>query len=328
MGRTHLNAAIEKILDKEKTADIDRSEQSCTLNKKQEDEKSNAQAAVRNDEYDTTTESVIGGFIGKGCIQNGIITNLLKSLKTCCLKSVDSLVDFGSEEVARLVKWFAPVLEKGGCAVEVVSMHSASEHFPCKTASSAKRSCLKTETTEDLIRISSEGPPMAEFVPSLTVDLWFSSEEKPRRPFFKHMTNRSIGGARDINTAENSNRDLKKEIKSMGANKTDKALNLFSRASGGEMQTVENFDNQVNRGIKASSHRHQSSDADEMKVLTDLRVLKPFNTVPSRKHDSCQDVMSDPLATLNETDLEKWLQRHARNLRLDAPMLNDEEDET
>ena len=125
---------------------------------------------------------------------------------------------------------------------------------------------------------------------------------------------------------ENRNRDLKKEIKSMGANKTDKAIDRSSRASGGERQTVENFDNQVNRGIQASSHGHQSSDADEMKVLADLRVLKPFNTVPGRKHDSFQDIMGDPLATLNEAELEKWLRRHKRNLLLDAPMFNDEDE--
>ena len=38
---------------------------------------------------------------------------------------------------------------------------------------SAKDSCLETETTEDLVCISSEGPPIAEFVPSQAVELWF-----------------------------------------------------------------------------------------------------------------------------------------------------------
>ena len=49
---------------------------------------------------------------------------------------------------------------------------------------SAKRSCLETETTEDLIRISSEGPPITEFVPSQAVEPWFSTAQRPR-PFFK-----------------------------------------------------------------------------------------------------------------------------------------------
>ena len=50
---------------------------------------------------------------------------------------------------------------------------------------SAKDSCLETETTEDLVRISSEGPPITEFVPSQAVELWFSTAQRPRRPFFK-----------------------------------------------------------------------------------------------------------------------------------------------
>ena len=50
---------------------------------------------------------------------------------------------------------------------------------------SAKRSCLETETTEDLIRISLEGPHVTEFVPSQAVELWFSTAQRPRRPFFK-----------------------------------------------------------------------------------------------------------------------------------------------
>ena len=44
---THLDAAIEEILEKEKTADIERSEQSGTLNKKQEDEKASAEEVRR-----------------------------------------------------------------------------------------------------------------------------------------------------------------------------------------------------------------------------------------------------------------------------------------
>ena len=44
---TQLDAAIEEILDKEKAADIERSEQSGTLNKKQEDEKASAEEVRR-----------------------------------------------------------------------------------------------------------------------------------------------------------------------------------------------------------------------------------------------------------------------------------------
>ena len=126
---------------------------------------------------------------------------------------------------------------------------------------------------------------------------------------------------------ENRNKDLKKQIKLMGANKTDKAIDSSSRASGGERQIVENYDEQVNRGVHAASHSHQSSVSDEKKILADLRTLKPFDTVPNQMHVSFQEITSEPLATLDETELAKWLARHKKNLLMNAPVINDDEDE-
>ena len=140
--------------------------------------------------------------------------------------------------MARLVTWFRPVLESGGCRVEPVPKEWVSLKVMVKTQfqdmaysrlwstmltkepyksdyknvlhlvelllvlpissaqcerafssqnriKSAKRSCLETETTEDLIGTSSEGSPIAEFVPSQAVELWFSTGQRPGRPFFK-----------------------------------------------------------------------------------------------------------------------------------------------
>ena len=137
---------------------------------------------------------------------------------------VTDLVDFGLDEVGRLVEWFGPILKNGGCDVKAVpkqwvslklmvktqfqdmpysrlwSMMLSKEPYKsdyqdvlhlieillvlpissaqCERAfstqnriKSAKRSCLETETTEDLICISSEGPPVNEFDPSCAVEL-------------------------------------------------------------------------------------------------------------------------------------------------------------
>ena len=62
--------------------------------------------------------------------------------------------------------------------------------------------------------------------------------------------------------------------------------------------------------------------------MRDLRELKPFTTVPNRKHDSFPDIMVNPLSTLDEEDYNKWLARHKNNLLLDAPIgQEDEEDD-
>ena len=126
---------------------------------------------------------------------------------------------------------------------------------------------------------------------------------------------------------ENRNKDIKKAIKAMGPNKTDRAIDRSSRASGGERLTVQNFDHQVGKTNTSSSHSHKSSEIDERTVLRDLHDLKPFDSIPNRKHDSFQDISANPLATLDHVDLDKWLKKHKRNLLLDAPLMQDEEDE-
>ena len=64
----------------------------------------------------------------------------------------------------------------------------------------------------------------------------------------------------------------------MGANKSDKAIEKASRASGGQQKITENFDSQVERVKHSSSHSHRSAAADECKVMQDLRAVKPFST--------------------------------------------------
>lgn len=99
-------------------------------------------------------------------------------------------------------------------------------------------------------------------------------------------------------------------IKGVGANKTDKAIINASQAAGGLGKVVENFDTQINWAAPlATSHSHKSAAANKRKVQLDLRILKPFNPYPNRVHDSFQ-ISSDPLATLDEVELDRWLNRH------------------
>ena len=92
-------------------------------------------------------------------------------------------------------------------------------------------------------------------------------------------------------------------------------------------QRVQNFDHQVNRDVHSSSHSHRSSATDEAKVIADLSLLKPFSFVPNRKHDSLKDILADPLATLDEQELNQWLSCDKKNLLLDAPSGNDDDDD-
>ena len=111
------------------------------------------------------------------------------------------------------------------------------------------------------------------------------------------------GGARNNieidQLQENRNKSLKKSIKAMGANKTDDAIDRSSRASGGEDKIAENFDVQIQRETQSSSHSHRTA-ADEGIVMADLRVVKPFTSVPNRVHKSFPDIHPNPLISVDD----------------------------
>ena len=84
---------------------------------------------------------------------------------------------------------------------------------------------------------------------------------------------------------ENRNCEIKKLIRSMGANKTHKAISRASKASDGVMKVVEAFENQVSMPKRSSSHTHKSSTYDELLVLRDLRALRPFRKEDGRSFE-------------------------------------------
>ena len=158
----------------------------------------------------------------------------------------------------------------------------------------------------------------------------FLSEAEAHHCMWASTANWKGGVAKNIEIdllQENRNKDIKKAIKAMGPNKTDNAIDRSSRASGGERLTVQNFDHQVGKTNPTSSLSHKSFEIDERIVLRDLHDLKPFDSIPNRKYDSFQDISANPMATLDQVDLDKWLKKHKRNLMLDAPLMQDEEDE-
>ena len=156
----------------------------------------------------------------------------------------------------------------------------------------------------------------------------FLSEAEAHQCIWASTANWKGGSSKNIEInllQEIRNKTIKKSIYTMDANKSDKAIEKASRASGGQQKITENFDTQVNRAKHSSSHSHRSAAADESKVMQDLHVVKPFNTELHRMFDSFPDIQANPLSTLNCTDFDKWLARHHKNLLLDAPLAHDEE---
>lgn len=167
-----------------------------------------------------------------------------------------------------------------------------------------------------------------EILISVVQNLVFLSPAQSHQCIWASTANWKGGAGKNIEIdllQENRNRDLKKMIKGMGANKTDKAIEMASRAVGGSQQIVENFDYMVYRDGHSSLHSYASSIKDEEIVYSDLRILKPFSIKPKRKHTSFGNIRSDPFESLDRKKFDEWLQNHKKNLVLDAPM--DDEDE-
>ena len=113
---------------------------------------------------------------------------------------------------------------------------------------------------------------------------------------------------------ENRNKDLKSLIKGMGTNKTNKAIDRASRAVGGIQHIIENLNAQGSKQPTCGSHSHKASVPDELKILKDLRELRPFLTQPGRAHSSFSSISVHPLAALNTKEFETWLLRHKKYL--------------
>jgi hypothetical protein len=118
---------------------------------------------------------------------------------------------------------------------------------------------------------------------------------------------------------ENRNRDLKGLIKSMGANKTEKAIQRVSKAAGGVRKIVDTFEQEVSIRRKSSSHSHKSAIEDEDIISRNLSKMKPFTRISGRSHPSFVNVPSDPLQNLDKEKFSQWLKRHQKNISLHFP---------
>ena len=102
----------------------------------------------------------------------------------------------------------------------------------------------------------------------------------------------------------------------MGPNKTEKAIFRASQASTGIKAIVENFDGVAEVKQGSSQHTHRSSLEDELKILEDLREVRPFTSVRGRAHRSFRTINGNPFHLLNKDELSQWLLRHKTNIMM------------
>ena len=119
---------------------------------------------------------------------------------------------------------------------------------------------------------------------------------------------------------ENRNSEMKKLVRSMGANKTEKAIERASKASGGVTKILEAFEEQMNIHPRSTTHTHKSSTDDEVVVARDLRSLRPFKQEEQRRFETFDAISHDPTHLLDEAKFKEWVDRHKNNILLHYPM--------
>ena len=122
---------------------------------------------------------------------------------------------------------------------------------------------------------------------------------------------------------ENRNAQMKKLIRSMGANKTEKAITRASKASGGVSKVIESFDGQVGMVKKSSAHSHRSSSDDEKIISKDLRALRPFRKEDGRRYESFSDISCNPIHSFDEDKFREWITKHKNNIIMHYPAFDD-----
>ena len=165
---------------------------------------------------------------------------------------------------------------------------------------------------------------------SILQDEVFLTRRQAHQTRWASNTNWKGGAANNIETdllQENLNRELKKGIKGMGANKTPKSIERVSRAAGGTAEIIKNFDASVGIKRKSSSHKHKSSEKDENIILSDLLGLKLFSSINNRCHEGFTDASSDTLATLDKAAFNDWLNRHKKNIIKHGPVETSEDED-
>lgn len=109
-------------------------------------------------------------------------------------------------------------------------------------------------------------------------------------------------------------RGAKELIKSMGANKTEKAITLQTKAVTGIREIVETFDKSSGVSKSSSKHSRSSSKNDEIKMINDLQKIRPFTFIAGRNHPSFPDIKANPRDNLNMADFNKWIKKHLDQL--------------
>lgn len=102
-------------------------------------------------------------------------------------------------------------------------------------------------------------------------------------------------------------KQIKKNIKHMFSNKTDKNISVRTSALPALNDIAENFDKCTNVLVRAKKHSDADSKKDETDIINDLRQLSPFQFQAGRIHEAFPKVANTISKQLNPNLYHHWI---------------------
>jgi hypothetical protein len=100
---------------------------------------------------------------------------------------------------------------------------------------------------------------------------------------------------------------VKKNIKHMASNATEKNIKRRTAAISGISDISENFDKNTKVVVRAKKHKEASSLSDEIQMLEDLRQMRPFHFEAGRHHNSFPNVNDSLLKNVDASKIRSWV---------------------
>ena len=106
---------------------------------------------------------------------------------------------------------------------------------------------------------------------------------------------------------EHLNRLCKNSMKSMGSNKTEKAIQRAARAIGKTSAVVNNFNRISKLSPTSSKHSSANISKDRDLIIKELVNNKVFKVIDGRQHESFKNIRNGVMTENNESQLKEWI---------------------
>ena len=103
-------------------------------------------------------------------------------------------------------------------------------------------------------------------------------------------------------------KESKSHIKHMYSNKSESNIEHRTAAIPGIHAIAKNFDDQAGTIIRAKKHKQKDSKEDELKIINDLRKIKPFYHTEGRAYHGFQRIPRSFLQKIGNCSLQAWFE--------------------